>query len=252
MMKKSNVLTLVILVSLLLIYYLLTDITMLLDPVLFPSLTEILRSFIESLPELMEALVSSTNLLLPAYLTALVSGILLGVIIGLSPTISRALDPLISAAISVPPSTLTPYLIALMPTFYQSSATLLFIAAFWRILTGTISGIRMIDQKYLDASQLMELKGVTYVTKVVLPAAAPSIFSGARSGLIVSFILLPVAEMFAVSSGIGHFIQYYADFADYANVIVGIIFMAIYVVVVMSIFELIRRRVLHWRISQDR
>lgn len=250
-MKKSNVLTIVFVFVIILIYYILTDLTHLLDPVLFPGLVDIWNAFVESIPELMEALVSSSKLLLPSYFTALLSGLVLGVIIGLSPTISKALDPIISALMSVPPSTLTPYLIALMPTFYLSSSTLLFIAAFWRVLTGTISGIRMIEQRYINISKLMELKGSTYAFKVVLPAAAPSIFSGARSGLVVCFILLPVAEMFATSSGIGYFIQYYADFAEYAKVIVGILFMALYVVALMAIFDFVRKRALHWRISDD-
>jgi len=45
--------------------------------------------------------------------------------------------------------------------------------------------------------------------------------------LIFGFILLTVAEMFGAKSGLGYFIQYHADFADYPKVIVGMVFLSV-------------------------
>ena len=72
------------------------------------------------------------------------------------------------------------------------------------------------------------------------------IFSGAAMALVFSFILLTVAEMFGAKSGMGHFIQYNADFSDYPKVLAGMLFMSLVIVLIMELFDLVQRRVLHW------
>lgn len=64
--------------------------------------------------------------------------------------------------------------------------------------------------------------------------------------LVFSFILLTVAEMFGAKAGMGHFIQYYADFSDYPKVLAGMLFMSLVIVLIMELFDLLQRRLLHW------
>ena len=54
------------------------------------------------------------------------------------------------------------------------------------------------------------------------------------------------AEMFGAKAGLGFFVQYYADFAEYGRVLGGIRFMSTVVVLIMTVFDRIQRRVLHW------
>ena len=86
---------------------------------------------------------------------------------------------------------------------------------------------------------------------VILPAASPLILSGAATALNFAFILLTVAEMFATDSGLGYFIQYYADFSDYARVIAGLLFTVVVFFSIMLAFDRFRRRVLFWMIGED-
>jgi len=61
--------------------------------------------------------------------------------------------------------------------------------------------------------------------------------------------MLTVAEMFGATSGMGYFIQYYSDFARFDLVIVGFIFMALVLVNIMNLFDLMKRKALHWTIN---
>lgn len=243
--------TVIIVVVMVSAYELATDVFGVLDKVLFPGLSKIIPAFIDAFPRLVESFFSSMALLVPGYLIGAVSGITLGIFIAQTPKVNKALKPIIFALSPIPPSMLTPYLIAIMPTFYISSAAVIFVGCFWPFLSSTINGITLIDQKFLDNARVLELKGLRKLFLVTLPAAAPMILAGAGTALTFSFILLTVAEMFATDSGMGYFIQYYADFSDYAKVLAGLLFTTVVFVTIMFIYDFIKRRVLFWMINDE-
>ncbi len=243
--------TALIIVVAVLAYELATDVFGLLDKMLFPGFSRILPALIDSLPHLLESFCSSMALLVPGYLAGAVSGIVLGLLIGLNPGLNKAFRPIIFALSPIPPSMLTPYLIAVLPTFYLSSTAVIFVGCFWPFLSGTINGIALIDRKYLDNAKVLELTGARRLFLVILPAAAPLILAGAGTALTFSFILLTVAEMFAVDSGMGHFIQYYADFSDYARVIAGLLFSTTVFVTIMLLYDRLKKKLLFWMLNDE-
>ncbi len=230
-------------------YAIATDGTGFLNKVFFPSLSLVTQEMLASSDQLFDCFASSMGLLIPGFALALVTGVLFGLLVAMHPAVKRNAKPIIFFLAPIPPSILTPYLIAVMPTFYWSSVAVIFLGCFWPILAGTIDGVATIEQGYLDNAAVLELKGPKKLFYVVLPAAASHILSGADMALNFSFILLVVAEMLATDSGLGYFVQYYADFSDYPRVIGGLIFMAIVVVAIKSIFELIKRKVLFWNLN---
>lgn len=242
--------TIVILICVFTLYEVATDVTGTLDSMFFPGFSRILPKMYESRTKLGESFISSMKLLIPGYFSALFCGIVLGIIIGTHPKVNKNLKPIIFALTPIPPSMLTPYLIAILPTFFLSSVAVIFIGCFWPVLSGTINGIILIEQGYLDNANVVEFKGVKKMLYVILPAAAPHILSGAATALNFSFILLVIAEMFATSSGMGYFVQYYADFSDYARVIGGLLFTAVVVVVIKYGFECIKHKILFWSLNE--
>lgn len=230
----------------LLAYELAATVFGLLDPMLFPGLSKVGAALVKSMPQLLTSLFSSLSRLIPGYLIGAFLGVGLGVFIAMHPRLLQAMRPIIFALSPVPPSMLTPYLIAVLPTFYASAVAVIFLGVFWPYLSGTITGISLIDKKFLDNAHILQLTGSKKLFFVILPAAAPHILSGAGTALTFSFILLTVAEMFATDSGLGHFIQYYADFSDYARVLAGLFFTAIVFVSIMLTYEGIKKKILFW------
>jgi NitT/TauT family transport system permease protein len=146
--------TILIVLGAVLFYELATDVNQWLEPVLFPGLSKIIPLFFASLPKLFEGLKSSLGLLIPGFLGAASLGIILGLLIGLNPKVHKNLKPIIYALNPIPPTLFTPYAITLLPTFWHSSVFIIFVGCFWPILNGTINGIVLIDQKYLDNAKL--------------------------------------------------------------------------------------------------
>lgn len=230
-------------------YWILTDVSKILDPFLFAGLSKVLPAFSAHIDKLLLGLWSSLLLLVPAYLLAVVLGIGLGVVIGLLAPVRKNLTPHINGLSAIPVTLLTPFAIHIFPSFYSASVFIIFLGAFWPILGTTITGVVTIDKRYLESAATLEISGFERMFKIILPAAAPTIFAGCSIALKFSFILLTVSEMFGATSGMGYFVQYYSDFARFDMVLAGFLFMAVILIVIMTVFDLIKNRALAWTLN---
>lgn len=227
-------------------WFLAAEYTPLGDNPLIPSPGITARALWESLPELWVGTISSFTILVPGFLIATVLGIVSGLSIGSSPRLQRVFFPFARVAAPVPPTVYIPYAIAVLPTFKLSAIFVVFIGAFWPIFQNAAAGAHALEARYRDNARILGLSGFEYHWKVVFPAALPHIFSGMAVGLGFSFILLTVAELFGANAGLGRFVQYYADFADYPKMVAGILYTGLVTFLAMTGLEAIKRRALFW------
>ncbi|MDR1870817.1 MAG: ABC transporter permease subunit [Deltaproteobacteria bacterium] len=228
------------------VYGLITDVLRIPNAVLFPGWGKIIPAFGVSIQQLLNGLASSLGLLVPAVVSSVLVGVTAGIFIGLRPKVEAVLLPFIRAVNPLPSTMLIPYAIAVMPTFWLSSFIIIFIGVLWPVLVNTLHGVAMLEPRWIDNAKCLNLTGRRLVFKVVLPGAMPQIFAGINAGLIRSFLLLTVAEMIGAKAGLGFFVQYYADFAKYDRVIAGMIWLSLVVVVIMTLVDLVKSRVLYW------
>ncbi len=236
-------------VCIVLAYILLTDVFHVLSDFLFPSLKDVFMQVPEYIGQLFQGLKSSLYLLITAYVLAVVTAIALGTVIGLKSGLRKNVTPYINAFSAIPVPLLTPYAINLFPTFRAASIFLIWLAAFWVILGTTIGAVMSIDKRYLENAATLEMPKMEKLFRVVLPAASPSILVGCSIALTLSFMMLAVAEMFGADSGMAYFVQYYSDFARFDLVMLGFLFTAIVLVLIMYVFDKIKARILHWTIN---
>jgi nitrate/nitrite transport system permease protein len=118
----------------------------------------------------------------------------------------RGLDPLFQVLRTVPPLAWLPISLAGFRDGNPSAIFVIFITAVWPIIINTSVGIRNIPQDYRNVARVMRLNGLEYFWKIMLPAAAPYIFSGLRIGVGLSWLAIVAAEMLIGGVGIGFFI----------------------------------------------
>ena len=216
------------------------------DNPLLPSPLITARVLWESLPELWAGTLSSLTILLPGFALATLLGIVTGLAVGTSLRLQRMFLPFAKVAGPVPPTVYIPYAIAILPTFRLSAIFVVFIGAFWPIFQNAVAGAHALEQRYRDNARILGLRGFEYQRRVVFPAALPHIFTGMAVGLAFSFILLTVAELFGANAGLGRFVQYYADFADYPRMVAGILYTGLVTFLAMTLLDRVRRRSLFW------
>lgn len=140
------------------------------------------------------------------YALAVVVGIALGGLVGQSDWAMRGLDPLFQILRTVPPLAWLPLSLAAFRDGNPSAIFVIFITAIWPIIINTAVGIRNIPADYRNVARVLQLNPLEYFRKIMLPAAAPYIFTGLRIGVGLSWLAIVAAEMLIGGVGIGFFI----------------------------------------------
>jgi nitrate ABC transporter permease subunit len=117
------------------------------------------------------------------YALAAVAGVLLGTLVGQSTWAMRGLDPIFQVLRTVPPLAWLPLSLAAFRNGQPSAIFVIFITAIWPIIINTAVGIRNIPQDYRNVAQVLRLNQFEFFFKIMVPAAAPYIFTGLRIGI---------------------------------------------------------------------
>ena len=237
--------TVLIFLLLIFIYYYTTE-NNIANPYFFPKVSKILKAFNDSKDQMLENLISSFKLVIPSILISLVVGIGLGTIMGLNEWVRDSLHPIIYAFSVIPSILLSPFVLFLSPNITVASIILIVYNTLWATLFATITGIMTIDKRYLDKANTLELSEAKKFFKVILPAASPSIVAGFINSLRSTFVMLVFAEMYGAQSGMGYFVRINSEYGLYDKVWCGFIFLVVVLVIVMQLFELLKKYILRW------
>jgi nitrate/nitrite transport system permease protein len=137
---------------------------------------------------------------------ASVVGVLVGAVIGQSIWAMRGLDPIFQVLRTVPPLAWLPISLAAFRDSQPSAIFVIFITSIWPILINTAVGVRNIPQDYRNVAQVLRLNHFEFFWKIMLPSAAPYIFTGLRIGIGLAWLAIVAAEMLTGGVGIGFFI----------------------------------------------
>lgn len=220
-----------------------------LDKVLFPTPAKIWAAFMKNIDVMPNNFFSSMALLIPSLTLGVVIALVFGVLMGTHERIRDALYPIVYAISVVPAILLSPFALHLASSFTTASIFLIVYNTIWATLFATITGIMTIDKRYLDNAAVLCLPKFKKLTKVMLPAAMPSILSGFVTSLRGSFLVLVFAEMYSAQYGMGYFVKRNSDFGLYDNTWAGFLFMIVVLVIVMQIFEVVKKKLLHWTMN---
>ena len=172
-------------------------------------------------------LLASLQRVAVGYLLAVAAGVALGVLIGQSDWAMRGLDPLFQVLRTVPPLAWLPLSLAGFQDSHPSAIFVIFITAIWPIIINTSVGIRNIPQDYRNVAQVIQLNAWEYFRIIMLPAAAPYIFTGLRIGVGLSWLAIIAAEMLIGGVGIGFFIWDAWNASRISDIILALVYIGI-------------------------
>ncbi|HWR31186.1 MAG TPA: ABC transporter permease [Negativicutes bacterium] len=176
-------------------------------------------------------------------------GILVGVQVGLVKKVRTSTSLLFGVLRPIPVIAWIPVLILWMGIDEGSKITVIAIGSFWTMLVSVIQGIRNVDKKYLEVATILEKNQFTLLTKVILPATLPAIFTGVRVGIDVAWRSVVAAELIAAASGIGYMIMYARELSQIDVVLVGVFSIGITGVLIEQLLKLLEKRLLRWNVN---
>ncbi|MCO4319468.1 nitrate ABC transporter permease [Phyllobacterium sp. 21LDTY02-6] len=161
------------------------------------------------------------------YSLAAAAGIALGALVGRSEWAMRGLDPIFQVLRTVPPLAWLPLSLAAFKDGNPSAIFVIFITAIWPIIINTAVGIRNIPQDYQNVARVLRLNQFEYFTRIMLPAAAPYIFTGLRIGIGLSWLAIVAAEMLIGGVGIGFFIWDAWNSSRMSDIILALVYVGV-------------------------
>lgn len=158
---------------------------------------------------------------------AAVVGVLLGALVGQSVWAMRGLDPVFQVLRTVPPLAWLPLSLAAFRDSQPSAIFVIFITAIWPVIINTAVGIRNIPQDYRNVAQVLRLNQIEFFFKIMVPSAAPYIFTGLRIGVGLSWLAIVAAEMLTGGVGIGFFIWDAWNSSRLSDIIVALVYIGV-------------------------
>ena len=168
-------------------------------------------------PTFLDQIVTSLQTVALGFLLASVVAVPIGLVCGLSKRVNAAINPLVQIMKPVSPLAWLPIVTMvisaivtsadpLLPKAFIISALVVMLCSLWPTLINTAVGTSSIDKDLLNVGRVLKLGWFAKLTRLVLPASLPYIFTGMRLSLGVGWMVLIAAEMLAQNPGLGKFV----------------------------------------------
>ena len=168
-------------------------------------------------PTFLDQIFTSLKTVALGFILATLVAVPIGLLAGLSPVFNAAINPLVQIMKPVSPLAWLPIVTMvisamitsvdpLLPKAFVISALVVMLCSLWPTLINTAVGTASIDKDLLNVGRVLKLGFFAKLTKLVLPASLPYIFTGMRLSLGVGWMVLIAAEMLAQNPGLGKFV----------------------------------------------
>ena len=147
----------------------------------------------------------------------------------------------------IPPMVYAPYVVIILPAFELTSVTLVALAIFLCVFLSTIISVSQINENIIDSARTLGIRGPKMVLQILFMCALPSYIDMLKVNVIIAFMMLVFAEAVGSNYGMGHWINLFTHYGDYAKVFAGIFEMAAVVLVVNVVVEKIQESAIRWK-----
>ncbi|SCM81335.1 conserved membrane hypothetical protein [uncultured Sporomusa sp.] len=220
------------------------------NPVILPTVSDVFAILatpnqeLLSMGSIVQNIVVSLWRVLAGFVLAVILAVPLGILMGYSRTIFNLLNHFLGLLRPIPPLAWVPLVLAwfgvaslanvfgvesgeaylYLRNIKVSMIFIIFIGAFFPVITSTIYGVQSVRNILVDTALVLGAGRRDVFVKILLPAAAPAIVSGMRTGLGVAWMCLVAAEMLPGSvAGVGYLITHAYTVARTDIVIAGMI-----------------------------
>ena len=199
---------------------------------------------VASTGELATALGASLYRVSVGFAIGTTAGVLVGFAAGLVPGVRNFFDPIVAFLYAVPKISFLPVFLLLFGLGHASKISIITFSCFFPVFVACRHAILSVNPLLVWSARNMGAPRATVFFRVMVPAAAPQLFSGIRIGLAHAFVVLFAAELIGSRSGVGLLISYGEEWARYDLMFAGITCFAALGFASDRILIAIRRRVL--------
>jgi NitT/TauT family transport system permease protein len=182
--------------------------------------------------------------LFAGFTIAVAIGVALGVLATGSRTVGALVGPVVRVLAPVPKIALYPAFILILGFEHASKIALVAADAVFPILLATYQGTSAVEPKLVWSALATGTSRRKALFTIVLPAALPSVLTGCRIGLVISCIVVFLAEMISSTNGLGHLLVYASRSFRTVDMFVPLITISILGLALNAGFNALRARLL--------
>ncbi len=166
-----------------------------------------------------------------------VIGIAVGLWTGLNDWFDWLFSPIFIVMQAAPLAALIPLLVMVYGIGLTSKVFVVCIMAMPVIVLNTAGAVRNTPSSLTEMGKSFMASRREVITKIVIPAASPVIFSGLRLGVSAGFIGAILSELKITPTGVGDIITYSRSIADYASMYAAIFSIIVLAVLFLNLLE---------------
>ncbi|MEU1522104.1 ABC transporter permease [Nocardia rhamnosiphila] len=191
--------------------------------------------------------VTLTRVLL-GFAVAFVVAVILGIAMGRNKHIRRFLEPAVLLGLVTPGLVKALLCVIWFGISMVNPILAVALAAAPALIVNITQGVREVDPQLHEMAHVYHFSAWTRLRRIWMPALAPSLFTGARLGIAMSWKVIVLVEIFGLASGVGY--QLNLEFANHN--VAGVLAWTIAFALVMTaieygVLQTLERRVSRWR-----
>lgn len=173
--------------------------------IFFPPFSAVMQEFYRLVANgvLPSNFLSSLVRVLIGFCVGSLAGLLVGTLMGWKEFLNRAFSPLISLLYPIPALGWLPLLMLWIGINELLPIAIIFICSFFPICYNTATGIRNVDENFVQAARTLGASDLRVLLTIVFPLALPTIFTGLRLEAGMAWRVIIAAEMVAIPTGLG-------------------------------------------------
>jgi len=157
------------------------------------------------------------------YLLALLVGTPIGFMLGLSRKFYETFDPIIQFLRPISPLAWLPLGLVIFRQSEPAAVFTIALCAMWPTVINTAVGVRSISPDYLNVGRVLKLSRFRMLSKIIVPASLPYVFTGYRLSLGLAWLVIVASEMLTGTPGVGGFLWQEYNSLVYSHIILSVI-----------------------------
>ncbi len=211
-----------------------------------PSPDQVLGAIFSNLPAVLDNLLGSLALLFQGLAVGIVAGMVYGTLMGYSRFFNYWLAPFIKLIGPVPSTAWMAIAMVMAPSSHAASVFLVALTVWFPLSINLSGGIQGINKVYIERAETMGASHFYILRHVIYPAVLPNIFTGLFMGFCFSLTSLVSAEMLGVQSGLGWYITYAEQWAEYDIIYSTIIIFILVAFLLLTLLFKIQKHTMKW------
>lgn len=216
------------------------------EPLLVPAPSDVWGSLADDRALLAENGWVTLREILAGFALSVALGLGFALALHLSPTLRRAVYPLLVASQTIPVIAIAPVLIVWLGYGIGPKLAIIALVCFFPITVNTLDGLRSVDPDAIRMMRTLDAGRATILRRVELPAALPFFFSGAKIAVAIAVIGAVFGEWVGADEGLGHLMLIAQSQLLTDRVFAAVVVLSAFAVALFAALALLERRLAWW------